>query len=103
MSASDILRTIGETVASAANVKSVFGEPIHVHGKTVVPVAKIAYGFGAGVGAGKKSNDPERQADGGGGGGVRAFPAGALEITDQRTRFVPFADLRWIGVAFVAG
>jgi hypothetical protein len=30
----------------ASVAKSVFGEPISAHGKTVVPVAKVAYGFG---------------------------------------------------------
>jgi hypothetical protein len=34
---------------------------------------------------------------------VRAFPAGALEITEGRTRFVPFIDPSWIGAAFTAG
>jgi hypothetical protein len=34
---------------------------------------------------------------------VRAFPAGALEITEERTRFVPFIDPAWIGAAFTAG
>jgi uncharacterized spore protein YtfJ len=85
-------------------VKSVFGEPIHANGKTVVPVAKVAYGFGGGLGSGKDSTHPDRQGDGGGGGGgVRASPAGALEITDNATRFVPFADPARLVVAFAAG
>jgi uncharacterized spore protein YtfJ len=29
-------------------VKAIYGEPISAHGKTVVPVAKIMYGYGAG-------------------------------------------------------
>jgi hypothetical protein len=36
-------------------------------------------------------------------GGLRAFPAGALEITDNATRFVPFTDLRRRAAAFTAG
>jgi uncharacterized spore protein YtfJ len=69
-----------------ATVKSVFGKPIHAEGKTVVPVAKVTYGFGAG-----------------GGGGVRAFPAGVLEITPENTRFIPFTDARLLAFAFAAG
>jgi uncharacterized spore protein YtfJ len=85
-------------------VKSVFGEPIHVNGKTVVPVAKVAYGFGGGFGMGKDSAHTDREGEGGGGGGgVRAFPAGALEITDNGTRFVPFIDVAQLVVAFVGG
>ena len=104
MDAADLLHKIGETLGSTATVKSVFGEPITTHGKTVVPVAKVAYGFGGGFGIGKHGAQAERQGEGGGGGGgVRAFPAGALEITEARTRFVPFTDLKWLVAAFAAG
>lgn len=104
MSAQDLLQRIGETLGSTASVKSVFGEPIHVNGKIVVPVAKVAYGFGGGFGSGKDSAHSDRHGEGGGGGGgVRAFPAGALEITDNGTRFVPFTNIRQLIVAFTAG
>jgi uncharacterized spore protein YtfJ len=104
MNATDLLLKIGETLGSTATVKSVFGEPIHVNGKTVVPVAKIAYGFGGGFGTGKGGPAADQHGEGGGGGGgVRAFPAGALEITAGGTRFVPFIDLTWLGAAFTAG
>jgi uncharacterized spore protein YtfJ len=104
MDAADLLHKIGETLGSTATVKSVFGEPISAHGKTVVPVAKVAYGFGGGFGAGKHGVQADRQGEGGGGGGgVRAFPAGALEITETGTRFVPFTDLKWLVAAFAAG
>jgi uncharacterized spore protein YtfJ len=42
MIASEMLQKIGETLGSTATVRSVFGEPIHSEGKTVVPVAKVA-------------------------------------------------------------
>jgi uncharacterized spore protein YtfJ len=104
MNATDVLQRLGETVGSTASVKSVFGEPIQANGKTVVPVAKVAYGFGGGFGAGKHGKEANRQGEGGGGGGcVRAFPAGALEITEKGTRFVPFTDLRLLTFAFAAG
>jgi uncharacterized spore protein YtfJ len=104
MNQTEILQKIGETLGSTATVKSVFGEPIHANGKTVVPVAKVAYGFGGGFGAGKNIVHAERQGEGGGGGGaVRAFPAGALEITDKSTRFVPFMELKWLVAVFTAG
>ena len=86
MSATDLLQKMGETLGSTATVKTVFGEPIHVNGKTVVPVAKVAYAFGGGFGQGKNSAHAERQGEGGGGGGgVRAYPAGALEVRHQHT------------------
>jgi uncharacterized spore protein YtfJ len=98
MIASEMLEKIGESLGSTATVKTVFGEPIQVEGKTVVPIAKVAYGFGAGGAPklGRKNDDGESPEGGGGGGGVCAFPAGALEITPEQTRFVPFIDYRWI-------
>jgi uncharacterized spore protein YtfJ len=98
MDASAMLEKMSAALGSAANVKSVFGEPIHAEGKTVVPVARVAFGFGAGGGA--KSADHN---GGGGGGGVRAFPAGVLEITHNGTRFVAYPDLGWLAGAFAAG
>ncbi len=105
MNATDMLQKIGDSLGTTATVRSVFGEPIHAEGKTVVPVAKIAYGFGAGGGAkpGKSDTPGATTEGGGGGGGVRAFPAGALEITPTHTRFIPFADPRWLAGAFAAG
>jgi uncharacterized spore protein YtfJ len=106
MNTTEMLEKIGESLGSTATVKSVFGEPIHAEGKTVVPVAKVAFGFGAGGGHGPAKHDGgsgEPPEGGGGGGGVRAFPAGALEITQDQTRFVPYEDWRWLAGAFAAG
>ena len=103
MHATEMLEKIGQSLGSTATVKSVFGEPIHAEGKTVVPIAKVAYGFGAGGGQGPAKQNGDRPEGEGGGGGVRAFPAGALEITQTGTRFVGFNDFRWLAGAFLAG
>ena len=106
MSARELLRNLGETLGTTASVKSVFGEPIHLEGKTVVPVAKVAYGFGGGFGMGHARHEidaPRNGEGGGGGGGVNAFPVGALEITASETRFVPFMDFRVFAGVFAAG
>lgn len=104
MNATEMLQRIGESFGAAASVKSVFGEPIHANGRTVVPVARVTYGFGGGAGGGRAGASADRQGEGGGGGGgVRAVPAGALEISDRGTRFVPFVDTRWLGLMFAAG
>jgi hypothetical protein len=34
---------------------------------------------------------------------LRAYPAGALEITADGTRFVPFNNLGWVATAFGVG
>ena len=107
MAGDEILEKLGESLGSKATVKSVFGEPIQAAGKTIIPVAKVFYGFGGGFGAGPSKNPEEKGRPkgegGGGGGGVRAFPAGALEITPGNTRFIPFTDPRWLLAVFSLG
>lgn len=106
MNGSEMLQKLSESLSSTASVKTVFGEPIHFEGKTVVPVAKVAYGFGGGFGSGMKEHGDggrPKGEGGGGGGGVRAYPAGALEITATRTRFIPFFDARTLIAAVSLG
>jgi uncharacterized spore protein YtfJ len=52
MSSLALLQSLKESILSQANVKAIYGEPIAAHGKTVIPVAKIMYGYGAGAGTG---------------------------------------------------
>jgi uncharacterized spore protein YtfJ len=108
MNSTNVLQAINEGLGTTANARSVFGEPIRAGDKTVVPVARVAYGFGGGFGSGKDGGHPDREGEGGGGGGaVRALPAGALEITTTATRFVPFTDVaqlvRGSAFAFAVG
>jgi uncharacterized spore protein YtfJ len=77
-----------------------------MEGKTVVPVAKVSYGFGGGFGLGPATQDPDNSQKGeggGGGGGMKAYPVGALEITANETRFVPIMDMRIFAAVFAAG
>ena len=106
MGAKEMLEKVGEVFGSAATVKNVFGDPIQLDGKTVVPVAKVVMGFGSGFGTGRSPNQSSTDAlaeGGGGGGGMRAVPAGALEITASETRFIPFHNTGWLATAFAAG
>ena len=106
MGAKEMLEKVGEVFGSTATVKNVFGDPIQLDGKTVVPVAKVVMGFGSGFGTGRGPNQLSTDVPaegGGGGGGMRAVPAGALEITASQTRFIPFYDTRWLGLAFAGG
>src|ERR1700740_2440377 len=71
MSSLPILQSLKESILTA-NVKAVYGEPIAAQGKTVIPIAKLIYGFGGGAGTGGVGNSGTR-GEGGGGGGVTAF------------------------------
>lgn len=103
-----LLDSIAE-LQEKANVNAVFGKPVVVEGRTVIPVAKVAYGFGMGVGHGAKAEVkdevPEKAAEeaigsgGGGGGGVQARPFAVIEVTPEGTRVEPIVDEQKLALA----
>jgi uncharacterized spore protein YtfJ len=94
-----IIEAIRDSLVQHTDVKTLFGDPIEAQGKTIIPVAKVVYGFGAGAGNARGQDN----AGGGGGGGVRAKPLGVIEITAQQTRFVPISDRKKLAAAVLAG
>lgn len=112
MKGGEKLESIVDQIKEHANVDTVYGEPIERDGRTIIPVAKIAYGFGGGYGSeGRKSEENGEDNDGGEGGGmgggVNATPAGVVEITDYETRFIKFTNMKKLaaiaGLFFVFG
>ena len=107
----DSIRSFVDDLAEHASVRSVYGDPIEADGRTIIPVARVAYGFGGGFGQGEDVGESGAPggADGGSGegagvgGGVSAKPVGIVEVGDGETRFVRFGDRRRAGVAMVAG
>ncbi|MBZ5725401.1 MAG: hypothetical protein LAP87_10415 [Acidobacteriia bacterium] len=88
------------TMAQHVGAKSVYGEPV-VHGDTtVVPVARVAFGFGGGTGKGAKAGHSEGA---GGGLGFVGGPAGYIEMTPAGTRFVAIGERKKIAGALLAG
>ncbi|NUS45538.1 MAG: hypothetical protein HOQ24_17835, partial [Mycobacteriaceae bacterium] len=51
-SAATLLTGLAEKVGGSASVRTVFGEPVVADGITVIPVARMSYGFGGGAGGG---------------------------------------------------
>ena len=99
-------QSLGERLQGSASVKTVYGEPIVVEEKTIIPVARVAYCFGGGLRSRKKSGNGKEQKDGdeeGGGGGLAASPAGVLEITREDTRFVAIGEERKLAWALILG
>jgi uncharacterized spore protein YtfJ len=92
MSSLALLQSLHENLSTRAQVKSVFGDPITAGDKTIIPVARISYGFGAGAGTGGVGERSAKGEGGGGGGGLRAKPVGVFEVSPQQTRFVPVRD-----------
>jgi len=94
-----IIQAVRDSVVGQADVRTLYGQPIEAQGKTIIPVARIMYGFGAGAGNARGSEN----SGGGGGGGVRALPLGVIEITPQETRFIPISDRKKLAGAALAG
>ena len=92
----DILTNISERLQKAATVKTVYGDPVTAEGKTIIPVARVRYGFGGGGGRQGGEGVPVEgggEAEGtGGGGGVEVSPVGYIEITSQGSEFVSFEE-----------
>jgi len=80
------LDRLAERIGARANVKAVFAEPIERGEVTIVPVARVRWGFGGG--SGTSAGDAEASGSGGGG-GVAADPAGYIEIRAGEARFRP--------------
>jgi uncharacterized spore protein YtfJ len=84
-----------------ATAKTVFGDPLHVNGRTVIPVARVQYGFGFGAGRDKETEagEEESKEGGGGGGGLSVRPIAVLEITDKETKMKPIIDVNRLAIA----
>ena len=111
---------MAERVGGTASVRAVFGDPIERGDITIVPVARVRWGFGGGAGsgpvavgpgrpAGSPFSDPADTAAGGGtnvadppasgsgsggGGGVTADPVGWLEIGPEGATFQAISSAR---------
>jgi uncharacterized spore protein YtfJ len=100
---------MAERIGGKASVRAVFGDPIERDGITVIPVAKVRFGFGGGAGRGPVAVGPgiEGQDSGiagenaamsgagtGGGGGATAEPIGYLEIGPDGASFQPITEAR---------
>lgn len=99
---SELFQSISQPLQNSATVKAVFGEAVSTHGKTIIPVARVAFGFGGGAGRGTRPGQPEGEGRGGGG-AVAAMPIGVFEVTPEQTRFVPLNEKRNLFLAALAG
>jgi uncharacterized spore protein YtfJ len=81
----DLLERLAARVGGRAGVDAVFGPPIERGDVTVIPVARIRWGFGGGGGA----SEAEQASGSGGGGGVAADPIGYIEVGRAGAEFRP--------------
>ena len=91
MPADLLLERLAEFIGAKASVRAVFGEPVRHDGLTVIPVARVRWGFGGG--GGRSDAAPNGRSWGsGGGGGVAADPIGFLEVRPAGAAFRPISQ-----------
>lgn len=91
-----------------------FGEPVEKNGHTLIPVARVSFGYGLGFGGGTSSSadtngdDPSKEeggGGGGGGGGGSATPVAIIDISDRGVSIEAIEDktrLSMAGIMMVA-
>lgn len=97
------ISTLADKIGTRTNVQTVFGEAITHGGVTVIPVAKVRWGFGGGGGSGEKPESHESGSGSGGGGGAQSSPLGYIEITDNHAEYRPIKDIASMWPAFLGG
>ena len=78
------LTRLAERLGAKAAASAVFGTPVERDGVTVIPVARVRWGFGGGGGSGRNEKDQDGW---GGGGGVQAAPLGFIEVRDGGAQY----------------
>jgi uncharacterized spore protein YtfJ len=96
-----------------ADVDACFAEPVTIEGRTVIPVARVAYGFAMGIGrttaaeeeaAGETEGEAVEEAEGdgssgAGGGAMLAQPFAVVEVTPEGTRVQAIIDEQKVTLA----
>ncbi len=83
------VRSIFEKFSREKDVSLIYGEPIVLENKRILPVAKVNYFVGGG-GGGAISDEENSTGQGEGGGGAFSIkPVGVYEITAEKVKFKP--------------
>ena len=84
MKTKELIDSAVQHLNTSASMKTVYGEPVVIDGKTVIPVAKV---------------EPSTTEAAGG----PALPIGIVEITGQETKFVRFGQTKKLSIAATIG
>lgn len=85
MSFQNFIDTLLEKMKTTIKTESVVGDPITVGDITIVPIAKVTFGFGAGG----EDLDKNKGFGGGSGGGATITPIGFLIVKNGEVSLVP--------------
>jgi uncharacterized spore protein YtfJ len=101
-STEEMVRRIG-TIQDEVGASACFGAPVERDGHTIIPVARVSFGYGMGFGGGSGGkgvpgdfSDAQTEGGegggGGGGGGGSSTPVAIIDITDNDVRISPIND-----------
>jgi uncharacterized spore protein YtfJ len=86
-----------------ASWRAVFGEPQTFGETTIIPLARVTYGFGGGGGASGAAESGDggsaRDEGAGMGGGLMASPAGVIKITGEDVKIEPYMPIGAVSIA----
>ncbi|SES30447.1 GerW family sporulation protein [Psychrobacillus sp. OK032] len=90
------IRSVFDKFSRAKDASLVYGEPIELDRKQVLPVAKVNYYVGGGGGY-SDMGEEESTAQGEGGGGYFSIkPVGVFEITPEKVKFKPIINMYFV-------
>jgi uncharacterized spore protein YtfJ len=107
----ELVRVVGG-IPQELGASACFGEPVVRDGHTLIPVARVNFGYGLGFGGGSGSNiKPSHNGDtgdtgegggGGGGGGGSASPVAVIDISGDNIVIQPIRDQTRVELASFA-
>ena len=98
----EMVQSISE-LPSRMGAGACFGSPVEREGHTLIPVARVSFGYGMGFGRGSggdtsedgfggKGDSGEGEGGGGGGGGGSTTPVALIDITRDDVKIRPIED-----------
>ncbi len=98
------VQSVVDRLQQHANVKTVYGEPVTLEGRTIIPLSKVAYAFGGGLGGQMVSSDYAGNTEGiGFGAAINVNPIGVIEITDEQINYISIESRKKLFLAALAG
>lgn len=107
----ELVRVVGG-IPQELGASACFGEPVVRDGHTLIPVARVNFGYGLGFGGGSGSNikpsqngeagDTGEGGGGGGGGGGSASPVAVIDISGDNIVIQPIRDQTRVELASFA-
>ena len=94
------IRSIFEKFSREKDVSLIYGEPIIMDNKRILPVAKVNYFVGGGGGGGFTDEQNASGQGEGAGGAFSIKPVGVYEITEENVKFKPILPINQLLTVF---